>query len=138
MATISDLRADLVAAIALFPGGPTRLSSDLRRDAERVPSGATRFALSAFVAGEAAVSSNTTRHVVAVRIGILHSLTSAASERAFTEGALDTMLASLAQADWWRALASVYGLVEDALPEIEVDRAGNIVRVEVSLRLTLK
>lgn len=138
MASVADLRANLLAAIAIFPGPPTRLASDLRLDIEHISAGATRFALSVFLAGESSKSSNETRQVALVQLSFLHRLASGTNERAYTEGALDTMLASLTSATWWRALASVYALVDGALPEIEIERVGNAVRVGLIVQLALK
>ncbi len=128
MPTPADLLADAATAIASATGG-TRLGSDYRDDLEKVAAGATRFALrggpSAIDAGDANVS-----YVVeTIELIVRHRLTDPTDERAYTEGAMQTWLASVIDPDFWRALASAHEVL--ALPSYEVAREGALVVVTV-------
>ena len=133
MATVADLRAALLAKLAALPGPPTRLASDMRRDIEPIAAGATRFALSALLAGVVPKDFNATRQIVAVDLAFLHRL--AGDERAFTESALDGLLAAVTSLAWWKVDGVVWEV--ETAAALEAERIGNVVRAEISARLVL-
>jgi len=135
MATVQDFVADLVAAVQPWPGLLVRLGSDYREDLEPIPAGGTRYQVQAQLAGGDS-DSNVTRQAVSLTFVVLRKLPNALDERGYTEGDLQTYLADLSRLNWWRALTSVYGVLE--LPTVETTRVGNVVRLEVEIRLALR
>jgi hypothetical protein len=135
MPTPAQLLADAAAAIASTTGA-TRLSSDYRDDLERIPAGALRFALRGGPRAIDAADANVSYVVEQLELELKHQLASPANERAYTEGALQTHLATLIAPSFWFGLASAYEVVED--PTYAITREGALIiatiRTAVSIR----
>jgi len=133
--TPAQLLSDAAAAIVTATGG-TPLGSDYRDDLEKIPAGATRFALRGGPSAVDAGDSNVEYVVEAVELIVRHRLASPTAERAYTEGAMQTWLASVIDADFWRGLASAHEVL--TVPSYEVAREGALVvvtvRTDVSVR----
>jgi len=133
--TPAQLLADAAAAIATATGG-TRLGSDYRDDLEKVPAGSTRFALRGGPSAIDASDSNVEYVVEALELVVRHRLATPTNERAYTEGAMQSWLATVIDADFWRGLASAHEVV--TVPSYEVAREGALivvtVRTDVSVR----
>ena len=135
MPTPAQLLADAATAIASATGG-TRLGSDYRDDLEKLPAGTIRFALRGGPSAVDASDSNVEYLVEALELIVRHRLASPTAERAYTEGAMQTWLATVIDPDFWRGLASAYEVV--TAPSYEVAREGALVvvtvRTDVSVR----
>ena len=135
MPTPAQLLADAAAAIVTATGG-TRLGSDYRDDLEKIPAGATRFALRGGPSSVDASDSNVEYLVEALELIVRHRLANLSNERAYTEGAMQTWLGTVIDADFWRGLASAHEVL--TLPTYEVAREGALlvvtVRTDVSVR----
>lgn len=135
MATSAQLLAAMATTIETEVTGAVRLGSDYRVDLETIPLGATRYQLAGGPAGEDK-DSNTSRIILACRIGVFHRLADPDAERTYTEGAMQTTLDALMKTQTWTDLPEARRIEE--APTYEVERVVNVIRSEISLSLSVR
>ena len=135
MATVVDLLSDLAIAVpALLPGNALRYASDYRFDLEKIQSGVTRYQIRGASAG-VKFDSNFTYPNARAQVLVHYALPGA--ERTYTEGVMQSQLASLISLAWWRALASVHDMSLEDAPQVEIERVGKVITYTVTAIVTL-
>jgi hypothetical protein len=133
--------AAALASIATALGTLTsasRLLSDYRSDLQTITSGGIAYQLRGLTGGKA-INSAEEKAVLAVRVDVHRRLTTAETERSYTEGVMQTHLASLLSPAWWKAIGGVHHV--DPVPALETDdvrRVGRVVSYAVTVGLTLE
>lgn len=133
MPTPAQLLTEVAAAVVSLTGA-VRLASDYRDDREQIPDGATRYQLRGAPVEKTADNSNASLTIVALEVSLYRKLSG--TERAYTEGSLQTWLDSLVAPVWWRAIAAVHE-VEDKVEDVEITRVGSVVSATVAIRVSV-
>lgn len=136
MATVPDLIGQVSSAIlAMLPAGSKRYDSDYRDDLEKIQSGQTRYQVRGLSSGTTG-DSNTIYKRATVELAVHFALSG--TERAYTEGAMATQLASILTLSWWRALAAVHEITTEDAPQLVAQRVGSVFTYTVTASVTLK
>jgi hypothetical protein len=130
---MADLLSQLATAVnSALSGSPLRYDSDYRVDLQKIQMGVKRFQIRGAVVGKQ-FDSNNTMQVARVELAVHFGIST--TERAYTEGQMQTELETFLSLAWWRAIAAVHDVIE--LPEASIDRVGNVisytVRIDVSI-----
>jgi hypothetical protein len=107
------------------------MGSDYRDDLEGITAGSAKYQLIGGPSGkDERVDSNAEMQLEDVELAVHYRLST--TERAYTEGALQTNLAAMADRDFFRGLAACYDVAEGASIEYEITREGDVVSFSVS------
>lgn len=118
-----------------------RLASDFDISRERIPAGAARYQLQAWVGPQTAMAdANPTFHpAMSVRLLVHYHLGASEAERTYTDGRMQTVLSALSDPEWWMSVSGVErGLDEDPeIPVSSIARVGDVVSFLLTLTLTV-
>lgn len=118
-----------IAAKVVTDLSATRLASDHRDDLQRLTAGTLYYQLRGFPVGKAPRSGG---HLdMAVEIILAFRLNS--TERAYTEGALQTHIATLVDRSWWSDISEVSNVGDTGT--VEVTREQNVVVASLGTRI---
>lgn len=138
MSVWSDFEADFAAALVAAHAGFARLDSDLT-DLDRITSGQVRYQLVGGVANRETredVGSNVVSREVRFEIKLHYRLAASDAERDWTSGSivalgygLEDVVDTLLQPSFYRALASVFQTLPEALESepTDRDRVGDVI-----------
>jgi len=112
MATPADVLTQIAAQVEALTGA-TRLADDYTIEFSDVARGSTVYQLQGFPNGAAGIDSNQKITVMSVSIALTHVLGVGASERGFTEGSMQTWLATIADRTWWEGAAAIQTVLGD-------------------------
>jgi len=138
---ISTVTAEVASMLSGFAEQHSRLTSDLDgHNREMFPVGVNAVCRISYVmlGDEQAIDANTTRRQYEITVWSHYRLASySASERAWTEGNMDTLMQTLASPTWWRSLSGVWSVVDgqQGITIIEPEREGNVITFGVRARL---
>lgn len=136
MPSPATMLGTIATAVASLTSG-TRLASDYRVDLAPIAAGALVYQIRGVTGGKSFTSGDE-RAVLAVRVDVHRRLSGGEAERAYTEVAMQTHLASLLSPEWWRALSGVADVAPK--PSIDTDdvrRVGRVVSYSVTVGLVV-
>ena len=128
LSAIADARDAIEAKLLATLSGSQRLASDLRLDLEQIPAGSTRFQLRAYQTGisDDPESAESDVPVIGVQVSVHHYLSS--TERAYTEGVMESELHTQMDPGFWRDIPEVRGVESPpSLSTTDVGRTGKVV-----------
>ncbi len=142
MATPAQAKAAIATKLeaAMSAESAARLASDFDTTREAIPASQVRYQLQAWVGGDTTEedSNEIFTPSMPVKLIVHYHLGAVEAEQTYTDGRMQTVLATILDPDWWTDISSIRRI--DAQPEAALDdiaRVGDVVSFTVTVIVTV-